>query len=46
MQPEIFEANIGEPVLRRALSIRYRSQAHLLTRNQSGEHHVLGSVYS
>jgi len=28
MQPEIFEINIGEPVLRRALSIRYRSQAH------------------
>jgi hypothetical protein len=46
MQPEIFEANIGEPVLRRALSIRYRSQAHPLTRIQNGEHLVLGSFYS
>jgi hypothetical protein len=46
MQPEIFEANIGEPVLRRALSIRYRSQAHLPTRNQSGEHRMFGHFYS
>ena len=42
----ICESNIGEPVQRQALSIRYRSQAHLRTRNQSGEHRMLGSIYS
>jgi len=46
MQPEIFETNIGEPVLRRALSIRYRSQAHPLTRNQSRKHRMFGHKYS
>ena len=46
MQPEILEINIGEPVLRRALSIRYQSQAHLLTRNQSGKHRMFGHSYS
>jgi len=40
------EGNIGEPVLRQALSIRYRTQAHLWTRNQSGKHRVFGSAYS
>jgi len=46
MQPEIFEVNIGEPVLRRALSIRYRSQAHLPTRIQRSEHRMFGESYS
>jgi len=27
--PEFCEANIGEPIGRRALSVRYRTQAHL-----------------
>jgi hypothetical protein len=43
---EIRESNIGEPMPRRALSIRYRPQAHLPTRNQNGEHRMLASKYS
>jgi len=40
------ESNIGEPVRRRALSIRWRTQTHLRTRSQTGEHRVFGYVYS
>jgi len=42
--PEFCEANIGEPVGRRALSVRWRTQAHLWTRSKSGEHRVLWPI--
>jgi len=43
---ELCESNIGEPIRRQALSIRYRARAHPWTRSQSSEHRVFGSKYS
>lgn len=44
MQAWVLQSQYREPAMRHALSIRQRTQAHRRIRNQSGKHHMFGSI--